>query len=277
MAQATRIRLPANISTGPVMMHSDAARTHALAVGGRTRRELLSCHIEIVRSILDGRDIWVPTFNYDFLRTGMYLPESDRSQVGPINDFIRTEFADWRTSCPVFNFAGTGEHPVSGVVDGTAIDPFDATSAFGALIERDGSVLWYGAPFASSTIIHHIERVSGGPAYRYDKIFRGTVELKSGQAARVSLRYHVRPWQQHLDYDWGRLRGDLIKQQVLSEIDRPTGLAVAPARLMAEFWRAQLMEDPLYLLDERSRLWVSAKLDQLGRRFMLDDFEEVEP
>lgn len=277
MAQASSIRLPANIPVGPVMMHSDAARTHSLAAGGRTRRELLSRHIDVVRSLVDGRDIWVPTFNYDFLRTGTYIPESDRSQVGPISDFIRTEFADWRTTCPAFNFAGTGEHPVSGAVDGTVIDPFDATSAFGALIERDGSVLWYGAPFSSSTIIHHVERISGGPAYRYDKIFRGTVELKAGEAARVSLRYHVRPWQQHLDYDWDRLRSDLIEQRILSEIDRSIGLAVAPARLMAEFWSEQLMEDPLYLLDAKSRLWVSARLDQLGRRFILDDFEEAKP
>lgn len=244
-----------------------------MAAGGRTRKELLSHHRDVLRSLAGGRDLWVPTFNYDFLRTGKYFPESDRSQVGPISDFIRTDFAHWRTMCPVFNFAGTGEHPVSGAVDDSVVDPFDAASAFGALVECDGSVLWYGAPFSSSTIIHYVERISGGPAYRYDKLFHGTVELNAGDTTRVTLRYHVRPWQHHLDYDWNRLWIDLIEERIISEIDRSTGLAVAPARALTEFWTEQLMRDGLYLLDPESRSWVSDRLDQLGRRFDLRDFE----
>lgn len=267
--------LPANFAVGPTLVHSDAGRTHKLTAGGRSRPEILDRHTANLVGLAEGRDIWVPTFNYDFLRSGIYRVESDPSQVGPIGEYLRTSRTQWRTEYPVFNIAGTGEEPSGRLEDGATIDPFDNDSLFGVLTRLRGSILWYGAPMSSSTIIHHAERVSGGPLYRYDKLFPGAVVGTSGEAKHVTLRYHVRPWGQTLEYDWHRLESDLRAVGLISEIEQSAFVNIVIAADLVNFWMGRLRDDPLYLLDAQSREWVSRKLDVLGRRFQLGDFEDV--
>ena len=55
------------------------------------------------------------------------------------------------------------------------LDPFGSDTVFGLIHRADGVVMMYGAPFNSFTAIHYIERLSGGPLYRYDKLFSGKV------------------------------------------------------------------------------------------------------
>lgn len=276
-ASEPRLRLPNQMPAGPVMVHSDARRTHALTAGSRTRLDALAGHVGIIAALAEGRDIWVPTFNYDFLRSGTYHVASDVSQVGPISEHFRVGHTAWRSECPVFNFAGTGTDPTMGVVDGATIDPFDDGSAFASLARLNGLVLWYGAPLSSSTIIHHVERRTGGPLYRYDKLFVGTVDGCSGDTKHATLRYHVRPWGKHLDYDWVRLESDVRAAGVLTTIDHATSIAVAPAKELVDVWCDRLREDPLYLIDGESRAWIAPMLEKLGRRFEQSDFEEIEP
>jgi aminoglycoside 3-N-acetyltransferase len=42
---------------------------------------------------------------------------------------------------------------------------------------------------------------------------------------------------------------------------------------IVHFWVEKMQEDPLYLLDANTRAWVEPKLEELGRPFLLSDFE----
>lgn len=269
------MRLPDDAPGGPLVAHCDARRVSRLAPGLSTRLQILEKHCKNLGELAAGRPVWLPAFNYDFCRTGIFDVQRDPSQVGPITEFFRTSISNWRSTCPVFNFSGTGQQPQAEPLWKEEIDPFGADSLFGRLVAEDGVLVWFGAPMEATTIIHHAERVAGGPHYRYDKFFRGLVrESDLTEPRRVTLRYHVRPVGHHLDYDWGRLASDLRIDGLIHEIDRNAGIFWASAALLVTRWAERIAEDPLYLLDCKSRGWVDDKLAHLGRRFEQADFEQ---
>lgn len=236
------------------------------------REGFLAAHLTVLQGVADGRPLWFPTFNYDFLSTGRYSIKDDPSQVGSINEYARKAGTEWRTRTPVFNFAGTGDPPSRASRLPGVVEPFDRNSPFGELIERDGSVIWYGAPFSSSTVLHHAEAIASGPLYRFDKDFAG--EVLDEQSASVVLRYHVRPRDRPFDYDWDRIFSDAREAGIV----RPEGdsgtIHWAPARDLIGYWVERQSVDPLYLLDKLSRSWIEPELERLGRRFLRSDFEE---
>jgi aminoglycoside N3'-acetyltransferase len=238
----------------------------------RSRSELLASHLQALTTLAQSRDIWIPTFNYDFLQSGLFDTASDPSQVGPITESFRKAVAAWRTLVPVFNFGGTGARPPGEIADGATVDPFDSSSPFAIVGSFEGTVAWYGAALSSTTLLHHAERMAGGPVYRYDKTFRGVV-THAGRSRQLSLNYHVRPIGHHLDYDWSRLERETLDAGVVHLIGGHEHLRWAPARQLTDFWVAQLRDDPLALLDEESRLWVDRRLQELGRPFSIEDFE----
>ncbi|MBU1587292.1 MAG: AAC(3) family N-acetyltransferase [Actinobacteria bacterium] len=251
------------------MAHTDAARTHSLLGAVRGRTELLAAHGRELAKIADGRDVWFPTFNYGFLRTRHYSVDDDPSQVGAINESVRQQ-GGWRTSTPVFNFTGTGGAPVDLDAAADVVLPFDARSPFGQCAQHDGTVLWYGAEISTGTILHYAEWAAGGPLYRYDKDFVGRIE-RGTESREVTLRYHVRPMEKVLEYDWPRITADLVSAGILRDLVGP--VRWAPARDLVEFWVDRMTADPLYLLDTESREWVEPALERLGRRFELEDYE----
>ena len=266
------IRLPADAPPGPVLAHTDARRTHELVRSLGNRTSMLAGHTALLRELADGRDGWVPTFTYDYCRTGKFSVDDDPSQVGPITEAFRHAPASWRSTMPVFSFAGTGDRPAWAMPADGVLDPFDEASGFADLVAADGTIVWYGAPFSSTTMIHHVEHLAGRPPYRYDKWFPGTVTADGDEHA-TRLRYHVRPLGRDLEYAWDRLEGELADAGIVHELDQATGIRWAPVRPLVAFWLARLAEDPLHLLDTASWAWVGPELDRLGRRFELADFE----
>ncbi|MGE0880198.1 MAG: AAC(3) family N-acetyltransferase [Acidimicrobiia bacterium] len=267
------MRLPAEAPTGPVMVHCDAGQTHRLVPRRGTRDELLDAHCHNLRQLADGRALWVPAFNYDYCRTGRYDVAHDAAQIGPVAERVRAHDAEWRTLTPVFNVAGVGQKPsaVSDLAD--TVDPFGSSSVFAELADLDGVIVWYGAPIHATTFIHHVERASGGPIYRYDKFFAGEV-VNGPVVHRTTMRYHVRPMGRHLDYDWAGLEALMYAAKVLHRIDVDAPLLWASARALRELWLGALVADPLALVDEQSREWIEPELDRLGRPFLQSDFEQ---
>lgn len=162
-----------------------------------------------------------------------------------------------------------------GVSWGENTDAFGEDSLFARLVEGDGVILYYGDTFAYNTIVHYAERKSGGPAYRYDKLFSGRVVTGDGASIPGSLRYHVRPMGTDLDYDWARLLESAVEAGVCRRVEGTPEVQGSSARALADFWIAELASDPLALLDEKTRAWVEPKLQKLGRRFVIADFESL--
>lgn len=264
--------LGSSFTEGPVLVHSDVSRVlHAVRLS-TDRQEVLSRHLSFLRNLAGSRALWFPTFNYGFPGTRAFDARHEPSEVGVLSEYARTRWTKWRTAVPIFSICGSDEQPR--ISDRGEVDPFGADSIFADLVARNGTILFYGAPIASATILHHAERSAGGPVYRYDKFFPGTVTDMNGERRDVLLKYHVRPKNRELEYDWPRLAGDLESQGLTRKVQEGASAVIAiPARSLVDYWVGRVRDDSLYLLNASSRSWVKPDLERLGRRFRIDDFE----
>lgn len=274
MVHSTSISDVSEIGDGPVLVHSDALNTLRLVPRNRNVSELADSHIHIIDQLADGRSVWMPSFNYSFPSSRIYDVENDPSEVGLISERFRNRAA-WRTTTPIFNFSGNGEKPETNLINGKEIDPFGPDSSFGTLTGLNGSILWYGAPIASATILHFVESRNKGPLYRYDKYFPGLVSTQN-QTVDVELKFHVRPRGGPLGYDWPRLNSDAFAAGVIQRIklEVEADIFVCNAAHLADFWAVKFSADPFYFLDSESRKWTQPLIERLGRRLEINDFEE---
>ncbi len=268
--------LIAAMGSGPVFAHSDPFRVARLVKPVRDRATYLDSHISLMKEAADGRALWLPTFNYDFTKSRVFDVRGSESQLGPLPERFRVSAAEWRTPIPIFSVAGTGSSPE--VVWGKGTDPFGDDSIFAELLKSDGVVLYYGDTFHYNTLVHYSEReVGGGPVYRYDKLFPGTVVSRDGAVLNGSLNYHVRPMGTGLEYDWPRLLVDAVDAGVCRRLDEYPEILAASARGLSDLWVNAIRKDPFVLLDENTRGWAEPKAQHLGRRFNIDDFETNAP
>jgi aminoglycoside 3-N-acetyltransferase len=260
-----------SMGAGPALVHSDPFRAARLVKPVRDRTAFLDSHVSLLLDAAGDRGLWAPTFNYDFPATRLFDVAQSPAQLGPIPERFRQRAASWRTPIPMFSVAGTGVQPPAAWRDAT--DPFGDDSVFATLVQNDGVVLYYGETFHYNTVLHYAERLAGGPAYRYDKIFPGRVVMNDRSEFEGSLNYHVRPAGTSLDYDWPRLLDEALVAGVCQRMDGAPELLVASARSLCNHWIRQLAADPFALLDAETRKWAEPAVEKLGRRFVLSDFE----
>jgi aminoglycoside N3'-acetyltransferase len=177
---------------------------------------------------------------------------------------------------PVFNICGKTPS-IKTQWSSSIIDPFGDHSIFEELYNEYGNIILYGADFSSLTALHYVETKFGGPAYRYDKHFSGVV-IDNEVHEPVTLNYHCRPLGHKLEYDFGKLESDLAREEILKYVKLPGfTMRVIDFHSMVDYMCQRLSQDFLYMLEANSCKWVSEKLEYLGRRFQLNDFEaEVE-
>ena len=259
---------------GPVFVHSDPFRAARLVKPVRDRTAFLDSHVAMLRESTEGRSLWLPAFNYDFGKSRVFDLRASESQLGPIPERFRLAHAEWRTPVPIFSAAGIGPDPQPRWGFGT--DPFGPDSIFASLVNANGVVLYYGETFHYNTLVHYAERLAGGPVYRYDKLFPGTVIMTDGTRVEGSLDYHVRPLGTGLEYDWPRLLDEAVEAGVCRRLEESPEVLAASARDLCELWVRAMRRDPFALLDEKTRRWVEPAIDELGRRFVLSDFEGPE-
>ena len=77
-------------------------------------------------------------------------------------------------------------------------------------------------------------------------------------------------------YDWTKLTTDLEKNNILHTInDGKRFICLLNARQLVDYLVDQIKQNPLYLLNEASIIYVNEKLHELGRKFELTDFEKI--
>ena len=266
-------RMLSRLGSGPIFVHSDPFRAASLVPKTRDRELFVDSHLTLLADAAGGRSLWMPAFNYDFPRTHSFDVSRDPSQLGPIPERFRTTTAKWRTPIPIFSAAGTGEPP--SIYWDQTTDPFGGDSLFARLVQADGVILYYGDTFHYNTIVHYAERLSGGPPYRYDKIFRGKVVRAEGSTSAGTLVYHVRPLGMDLEYDWPAILSRAIAMGVCVRSAEHPQILAAGAGSLTQFLMDEMRDDPLALLDSATREWVEPELERLGRRFVIEDFEGV--
>lgn len=231
----------------------------------------LSEYERIIGMAFTGVCLRYPTFNYDFLRNGIYNVLSDPCKVGSLNEYIRKEHPESRTHTPVFNFCILGNHsyPLKTISE----NPFARNSIFSGFVENDSWIGFLGAGFNANTFIHYVEE-EANIGYRYIKVFKGKV-LVEGSERPVSLHYRVRPLQEGaVDYNWGRLEQELLRNGILKVF--PVGLGkflLVEGERLYEYWLDNLKKDEWYFLTDRSKTILSEISKRNGYPFSFDRME----
>jgi len=256
------------------MVHSDLFRASPFVPRTADRVRALASHRDLLCDL--GVRLRVAAFNYEFTRQLATDLRNAAVEVGPLGDFMRGNWAAERTFDPVFSFL-TDEKGDAGPPESGLFIAFGQRSAFPRVAAAGGAIPMYGADITSLTMLHLAELKGGGPLYRYDKDFEGTVVDWFGRAVPVCYRYHVRPLARRLVYDWVRIENLLERNGVLRWIDsvrRSLGF-VLDGRALLDTLTSALGDDPLCLLDSESRGWIGPEIQRLGRRFVISDFEPV--
>ncbi|NWJ51785.1 MAG: AAC(3) family N-acetyltransferase [Bacteroidetes bacterium] len=259
------------LGSNTILIHSDLMCGFNIPFS-RNKSFLIS-HIAELMSLKKEASIWMPAFNYDFLKGAVFNIEKTPSKVGVLTEHFRKTEAEWRTPIPVFSFAGIGEQPILDISE--TIDPFGLKSAFHHLYINDSILMHYGSTLNSSTILHYVERISNRLSYRYDKLFHGKISISNDKEIDVKFNYHVRPLGEHLEYDINKIEKDLLENGVLSLFkEGQTRILIAKVTDLTNFWKSKMEQDSLYFLDNQSKIWIEPFLDKVGRPFILTDFEK---
>jgi hypothetical protein len=76
-----------------------------------------------------------------------------------------------------------------------------------------------------------------------------------------------------LDYDWQRLENQAVNAGVCRHLDGYPEILAASAKGLSDLWVESMGKDPFSLLDSETRAWAEPKVNELGRRFLISDFE----
>ena len=229
----------------------------------------------LAKLILDeykGDNVWFPAFNYDFPKSGIFVPEEDNIKTGAINSAVHRLAYTKRTPNPIFSHVGVGDSFSTQTV--YKYCEFSKESDFYKIYQSNGIINLLGCGVESLTFIHLAEEICKVP-YRYYKTFKGIVTNK-GQTLNTSITYRVRPQNVYFQYDWEKLSSDLKRQGILQESNF---LGFAALRMSSRdlygFLIDSIESNPYYLLDDFTRARLSPIIESLGRGILREDFEGV--
>ena len=253
---------------GPVMVHTSLQGVMRL-MGHNLN---LEPHIEAIQMMAKDRDIWVSSFDEQWVDKKKFSVLETPTTVGVINELFRKNFSSWRTEVPLASFCGFEREPILEVSE--IIDIYGCNSIFGKLANNDGVILHYGSGFCDTTYLHYLEQVTNKPPYRFDKSFSGILCDRSGIERSQTVTFHCRPIDRHLNYNWSGLEVELIDAGAVVKIENQLfRIVIISAKKMLSYCVEKLKCDSLYFLDQASLNWVVPMLDKLGRRFQQVDFE----
>ncbi len=257
-------------------VHSDLARALVVAkrLGHRIRpREIPDSIVEFVeqRFDTDRELISFPAFNYDFGRTGVFDLGADEVQVGSLPEWVRRHGSLQRCQTPFFSTLSNDPARYS---QGDVINPFGSTSHFQTLYDDSGLIVFLGTSIEYMTFLHFVEDVSGGPLYRYEKSFPGTVIPVDGPPRTCEVTMHVRPRGAFLEYDFEKIGNDLSQAGLLHTDPNGEQLAWGDARTMCDYLVDRIHADPLYLLAVEAKEFFHNATDCGRRRVLIEEFED---
>lgn len=210
-----------------------------------------------------GENILIPTYAYDFSKTGVFDVQRTKSDLGSISNAV-INLPNWnREPTPIFSHASNKFQPE------LVTSPFGAGSIFSRLRSEGGRIAFMGVGLNSMTFIHHVEHAAAVP-YRYQKTLKGLVRT-STMEFNHELDLFVRPPGDLVEYDFEKLEALLRVSKTLREIG-PRSFFIGASDAF-EIIFDELSKDPLWLLSKSSGDKVKAVLDTLGTRFQMSDFE----
>lgn len=256
-------------------VHSDLGRALVLAkrLGYHIRSgEIPKSIVEFVGQQFDTNEdlISFPAFNYDFGRTRVFDVARDEVQVGRLPEWVRTHSSLQRCQTPFFSTLSNDPIQHS---DGDVINPFGPVSHFQTLYDESGLLVFLGTSIEYMTFLHFVEEASGGPLYRYEKSFPGTVISIEAQRRACNVTMHVRPSGAFLAYDFEKIKNDLGQVGLLHTDPNGEQLMWGDARTICDYLVGRIHIDPFYLLDVKAKEQFYIATDCGRRRVLIEEFE----
>ena len=255
-------------------VHSDlgkgliVAKRHGHEVSPRKIAE--SCFSFLADKFTGDEDLLsFPAFHYDYGKTRVYDVLQDEIQVGRFPEWVRKNKSLNRCNVPFFSALSNQE--VRGV-PGETINPFGVHSHFQTLYDEEGYIVLFGVDLSSMTFIHFIENLSGGPLYRYDKSFPGSIITAQGERQECDVKMHVRPMGVEFEYDWDKLTADLEAAGIMKHSELSDQLTWLPVKPLTDLFIDKISDDALYLLDSSTRKSFEHCLET-GERVTLEMYE----
>ena len=166
----------------------------------KNRKDLLDTLSKFLIKNLYAKSIFIPTFNYNFLKTRLYNIEKDIGEVGLFSEFCSIKYAKYRTKVPVFNHVDIKKIHQPNKYKYSLSSAFGKNSFYDWFTENGGFILFWGCDLSKkNTYIHHLEKLSE-VSYRFDKIFKGEI-ITSLNKEIVDFEYYVRPIDLEIEYD----------------------------------------------------------------------------
>jgi aminoglycoside N3'-acetyltransferase len=254
-----------------VVVHSDIIKLYYLEHRNYSSPDSFLKECSSIFKSIFGEQIWFPTFNYEFPKKKMFDVIKDKSQIGILNNYILSD-SNWRSETPIFNFCGYNSLPFGN--DLSVFYPFRSGFEFDKLYIKNSLYLHFGSKFSNTTLIHYVEEMSNKLFYRYEKCFPGKLKNISNEIRDVKLIFNVRPLNYYLEYDWDKMYNELFENGIISKLTiNSFEILMFQTVPFVEFILSKLNEDPFYMIDSETKKWVIPKIDKLGRKFRLTDFE----
>jgi len=253
----------------PFLVHSDIFRTAHLIrkklIQDHKQQQILHAHLSNLENYFGTDNLIFPTFNYDFIKSKVFDVKNSESQVGVLTNYVLKLVNYNRTNTPVFSFSVNKK--MSSLYSNT---PYGKESVFDKLFKDNGTIIFYGTGINSCTYLHYVESQYGPPPYRYDKTFYGKV-VTNGTSKKSFVSFHARPFGCGLDYDWNALEQSLKDEGAILTLER--NLFAVKAKDLSELWGEKIRKNASSILSIECKSEIEKKLNKLGRRFIVSDFE----
>ena len=217
--------------------------------------------------------IIIPTYTYDFPKTGKFDYLKDISQVGVFSEFFRIKYKKNRTKTPIFSTCSSDKDLIF-YNKKNDFDPFGKNSEFDYLVKNNGKIINFGANFAP-TFIMYIERsFSGGALYRYKKKFNGKI-YDNNKFSSCILKYEVRPLSINIEYDLEKIKRNLLKYKILKTKKTNNGFEYEEidAKNFLNYGLLKLKKDPYFFLKKKSINMLKIKKKYNLKKLTIKEFE----
>ena len=158
-------------------------------------------------------NIFVPTFNYDFLKLGFYDHLNSKSQIGRFSEEFRKKFPQNRSLDPVFNYTSIKHDAIKKDSDWCR-NAFKKNSFFSDYEKKNFLVINIDIPTFTSTFIHYLEN-KFEVTYRYHKTFDGKITAHD-KSFNFRYKYYVRDLKITSSYNGLKISNFLKEKSILN-------------------------------------------------------------
>lgn len=139
----------------------------------------------IDRLIADGHTIAVPTFTFDFCKTGRFDIQRSRPETGQLGRMVMELSAFRRSRHPIYSFAVAGPR-ADEILACQSSTTFSPDSPFGLFERENARLVMFGCGWKFCTQFHYYEEEAAVP-YRFYKTF-GPAFGESAPSAKMFVR-----------------------------------------------------------------------------------------